>query len=319
MLENEGFDRTFGPASPAPYLATELAPQGALLNHYYGIGHFGRDNYITMISGQAPNPATQSDCHSYVDFVTSGITADGQAVGQGCIYPPDIKTIADQLQSAGLSWKAYMELGNDPHRENSTCGQPKLGTHGEDLTQKATPDDQYAARHNPFVYFHSIVDKPVCASAVVNLAALKDDLRLAATTPNYVFITPNLCHDGHDGGCAGDKEPGGLASADAFSCELRLVRIGAYAGRLFGVQARAGQRRRGEGHCAFIELCHRLRQETSHFHKIRLCRPYDHSSSHVTEPRHKRDGCLSWVVLPLFILCDERRLVFGLVSGGCDI
>src|SRR5262245_6883138 len=136
-----------------------------------------------MISGQAPNPATQSDCHSYVDFVASGITADGQAVGQGCIYPPDIKTIADQLQSAGLSWKAYMEdLGNDPLRENSTCGQPKLGTHGEDLTQKATPDDQYAARHNPFVYFHSIVDNPVCASAVVNLAVLKNDLRLAATT-----------------------------------------------------------------------------------------------------------------------------------------
>jgi phosphatidylinositol-3-phosphatase len=226
VLENEGFDSTFGPASPAPYLATELAPQGALLNHYYGIGHFSLDNYIAMISGQAPNPATQSDCHSYVDFVASGITADGQAIGQGCIYPPDIKTIADQLQSAGLSWKAYMEdLGNDPLRENSTCGQPKLGTHGEDLTRKATPDDQYAARHNPFVYFHSIVDKPVCASAVVNLAVLKDDLRLAATTPNYVFITPNLCHDGHDGGwpgkkCAGDKEPGGLASADAFLRQL---------------------------------------------------------------------------------------------------
>src|SRR5262249_26885278 len=119
-------------------------------------------------------------------------------------------------------WKAYMvDLGNDPRRENSTCGRPKLGTQGEDLTQKATLDDQYAACHNPFVYFHSIVDKPVCASAVVNLATLKGDLRLAATTPNYVFITPNLCHDGHDGGrpgkkCAGDKEPGGLASADTF-------------------------------------------------------------------------------------------------------
>jgi hypothetical protein len=27
VLENEGFDSTFGPASPAPYLATELARQ----------------------------------------------------------------------------------------------------------------------------------------------------------------------------------------------------------------------------------------------------------------------------------------------------
>jgi phosphatidylinositol-3-phosphatase len=226
VLENESFDRTFGPASLAPYLATELASQGALLSHYYGIGHYSLDNYIVMISGQAPNPVTQSDCQRYIDFVTSGITADGQAIGQGCIYPPGIKTIADQLESAGLSWKAYMEdLGNDPQRENATCGRPKLGAQGEDLTQKATPDDQYAARHNPFVYFHSIVDKPVCASAVVNLAMLKDDLRLAATTPNYVFITPNLCHDGHDGGqpgkkCAGDKEPGGLTSAGAFLRQL---------------------------------------------------------------------------------------------------
>jgi len=52
VLENEGFDSTLGPASPAPCLATELVRQGALLNHYYGIGHFSLDNYIAMIRGQ---------------------------------------------------------------------------------------------------------------------------------------------------------------------------------------------------------------------------------------------------------------------------
>jgi hypothetical protein len=39
------------------------------------------------------------------------------------------------------------------------------------------------------------------------------DLRSARTTPNLVFITPNLCHDGHDQPCA-NGEPGGLVSAD---------------------------------------------------------------------------------------------------------
>jgi phosphatidylinositol-3-phosphatase len=58
-----------------------LASEGALLNRYYGIGHASLDNYIAMISGQAPNPATQGDCHDYVDFVMSAVTADGQAVG----------------------------------------------------------------------------------------------------------------------------------------------------------------------------------------------------------------------------------------------
>jgi hypothetical protein len=44
-----------------------------------------------------------------------------------------------------------------------------------------------------------------------------------STTANLIFITPNLCHDGHDGsgtGAAGttcaNGEPGGLTSADAF-------------------------------------------------------------------------------------------------------
>jgi phospholipase C len=38
VLENEGFDRTFGPYSPAPYLK-QLAASGGLLANYYGIGH----------------------------------------------------------------------------------------------------------------------------------------------------------------------------------------------------------------------------------------------------------------------------------------
>jgi hypothetical protein len=36
-----------------------------------------------------------------------------------------------------------------------------------------------------------------------------------ATTPNFTFITPNLCNDGHDSPCV-DGAPGGLVSADAF-------------------------------------------------------------------------------------------------------
>jgi hypothetical protein len=49
----------------------------------------------------------------------------------------------------------------------------------------------------------------------VPLEQLPVDLKGESTTPNYVFITPNLCHDGHDAPCV-DGEPGGLPSADAF-------------------------------------------------------------------------------------------------------
>jgi hypothetical protein len=50
---------------------------------------------------------------------------------------------------------------------------------------------------------------------VVNLDLLPHDLASAPDTPNYVFITPNLCNDGHDATCAGGG-PGGLGQADAF-------------------------------------------------------------------------------------------------------
>jgi phospholipase C len=62
VLENEGFDTTFGPNSKAPYLSKTLTSQGVLLQNYYGTGHASLDNYIAMISGQAATPDTRNDC-----------------------------------------------------------------------------------------------------------------------------------------------------------------------------------------------------------------------------------------------------------------
>jgi hypothetical protein len=221
ILENEGFDETFGAGSPATYLKT-LAKRGALLENYYGIGHFSLDNYIALISGQGPNPATQADCQTFTPFVQTGTAADGQAVGTGCVYPASVQTIAGQLAAKGLTWKAYMQdMGNILPREAATCGHPAIGA--KDNTQKAVVGDEYATRHDPFVYFAGIIDSPACSQNVVNFSTLKADLATVATTPNYVFITPNLCNDGHDGGEDGrkcvDGAPGCLVSADKFLSE----------------------------------------------------------------------------------------------------
>lgn len=218
VLENEGYHITFGPKSPATYLK-HLASQGALLPNYYGIGHFSLDNYIAMISGQAPNPVTQADCQKFTEFTQTGETPDGQAIGSGCVYPATVQTIANQLTAKGLTWKAYMEdMGNIPSRESPTCGHPALGA--ADGTQMAVKGDQYASRHDPFVYFHAIIDIPACSANVVNLSVLQTDLQSLATTSNFAFITPNLCNDGHDPTgkhrtCV-NGDPGGLVSADKF-------------------------------------------------------------------------------------------------------
>ena len=217
VLENEPFEVTFNAQSLSPYLAQELPKQGALLQNYYAIGHNSLDNYIAMISGQAPNKDTQEDCGVFREFERSqpGLDANGQALGAGCVYPADVKTLPDQLEQAGLSWKGYMEdMGADPAREASTCGHVAIGA--RDVTNHATPTDQYADKHNPFIYFHSIIDdRARCAAHVVNLDVLEHDLGEAAGTPNFAYIVPNLCHDGHDAPCKND-EPGGLISADAF-------------------------------------------------------------------------------------------------------
>ncbi len=184
--------------------------------NYYGVGHASLDNYIAMISGQAPNPSTQADCGVFADFATPGpLGSFGQQPGSGCVYPSDVPNLPSQLAAAGCTWRSYDEdLGADPTRESATCGHPVVGQ--PDHTEAATATDMYASRHDPFVYFHSIIDNAsLCNSHVVNLSLLPKDLASVSSTRNYTFITPNLCDDGHDATCA-NGQTGGLPRADAF-------------------------------------------------------------------------------------------------------
>ena len=212
-LENESYADTWAPASPAAYLNTTLRARGQLLTQYFAIGHVSLDNYIAEISGQAPNPQTQSDCVTFKEFASTGTGAYGQALGDGCVFPKSVPTIAGQLDAAGLTWKSYQEDIANSATEPKTCRHPAIGE--GDPTLIARKGDMYATRHNPFVYFHSVIDEPSCAQRVVGLDALGANLVSASTTPNLAFITPNLCHDGHDSPCV-DGEPGGLTSADQF-------------------------------------------------------------------------------------------------------
>jgi phosphatidylinositol-3-phosphatase len=239
VLENKNYSDTFGASTQDPYLQKTLVPSGALLTQYYGTGHVSLDNYLSMISGQAPTPDTTNDClpgltgsvGNYNNVVQTGTTPDGQVIATGgCIYPQNVRTLANQLTERGLTWKGYMgDMGNDPARESATCGHPVIGVGTDNTNSAEAPSaavplgDAYATRHNPFMYFHSIIDSAECNANVVNLNNLVGDLTDERLTPNYVFITPNLCDDGHDGGgtgvtgttCANGK-PGGLTSADAF-------------------------------------------------------------------------------------------------------
>ena len=248
-LENEGFETTFGPTSPATYLNKTLRPKGELLSDYYAIGHVSLDNYIAEVSGQAPTMSTQGDCVSpgFVNVTPAAPTTDGQVKGQGCVYPSSVATIATQLDAKYppnktthvASWRAYeQDMGNTAARDGGVadpsggtdCGHPALG--GKTAVA-ATPTDGYVTRHNPFVWFHSIIDnQPLCDANVVPLGTLGSngqplasghlahDFAKASTTPRFAFVTPNVCDDGHDTPCAGANatgtQAGGLVGADDF-------------------------------------------------------------------------------------------------------
>ena len=214
VLENENESTSFGPGASSPYLARTLPAMGAFVPNYYGVGHASLDNYLAMISGQAPNAQTRADCSGkFEDFNPAGTGPYEQALGTGCVYPASVQTLAGQLESAGDSWKGYMQGMPAPCRHPPINGADKEqgeGTVGE-------PEDTYATRHDPFVWFHSVIDNRAnCEAHVVNLAALPGDLASAPTTPNLTFITPDVCGDGHDGVCVNKGEPGGYAGIDKF-------------------------------------------------------------------------------------------------------
>ena len=75
--------------------------------------------------------------------------------------------------------------------------------------------ETYATRHNPFVYYHSLIDLGDCIAQDGPLDGLADDLRATKTTPNLAFIEPDLCDSGTLATCP-DGRPGGLMGGDAF-------------------------------------------------------------------------------------------------------
>ena len=207
-LENESFVDTWGANTQIPYLANDLRQRGVFLSNYYGIGHASLGNYIAQISGQGVDKSTQADCATFTDFVQTATADYQQAVGDGCVYPVAVTTIADQLTAASKTWKSYQE--DMATAGVATCRHPVIGA--VDPTLISGPGNLYATRHNPFVYFHSVIDGPECNN-VVDLSTLTTDLKAVATTPNLAYITPNVCNDGHDEPCK-DGRPGGMTQAN---------------------------------------------------------------------------------------------------------
>ena len=145
-------------SSQAPYL-NSLAAQCGVATNYQAISHPSLPNYVAATGGS-----------------TFGITDDGDPSA----HPIKAPSIFSQVDAAGLTWRAYNESMPTP-----------CDTQGSGL---------YAPRHNPATYYVPL--RSACQRWDVRMGApgtgtLAKDLQ-AGTLPNFAFVTPNTCNDGHD-------------------------------------------------------------------------------------------------------------------------
>ena len=202
-LSTPSYDAAFGNGSAAPYLNSKLRPKGALLTNYHTLGTASMPDYIALVSGQEPNQDTTGGCPTYSEF-RGGTAANKQGLvaGNGCIYPNTALTIGDELDSADLSWRAYVEGMTAP------CEHPNTGA-------ATTPTGDYTPALNPFVFFHSLLDLGDCQNDVLPYAAFGRALGSPHRTPAFSYIAPDACDSGSSATCPAGQ-PQGIAAADAF-------------------------------------------------------------------------------------------------------
>jgi phosphatidylinositol-3-phosphatase len=225
VLSDQPYASVFGPESKARYLVGQLQPKGTLLTHYDAVAHEQLPDGIALISGQGPTLQTAANCPSYTPIEPTGIGADAQLLGSGCVYPESVTTLPGQLEARHLRWRAYLEgvaEGSDPV---PACSHPALGqadpttppaaAEGASGPTSAATPAPYATYRNPFAYFQSLTGSGACARSETGISSLRSDLADPASTPAFAYIVPGPCHDADPTPCA----PGtvaGPAGADAF-------------------------------------------------------------------------------------------------------
>lgn len=144
--------------SSSPYI-TSLGKSYARATNYRAITHPSLPNYLDLYGGS--NYGITTDC----------------SPSSSCHI--NAQNLADNMDAKGLTWKSYEESMPSP------C--------------YLTTSGNYAPKHNPMIYFDDIrTNSTRCASHDVAYSALAADLASASSTPNYAFITPNLCNDMHN-------------------------------------------------------------------------------------------------------------------------
>ena len=90
----------------------------------------------------------------------------------------DARNLADTIEASGRTWKSYAE------------DLPSAGFTGGE-------SGGYAKKHNPFVYFESVVSNRARLARVVGFDQFQADLA-ARSLPDISLVVPNQCNSMHD-------------------------------------------------------------------------------------------------------------------------
>ena len=173
----------------APFI-TSLARTYATAANYYGVTHPSQPNYIATISGSNWGVNDDQPTNTY-----------------------DHLNIADQLEQHHLTWAAYMD------------SMPSVGFTGQ---QYPSDNALYVNKHNPFVLMDDIRSSTARLANIKPYAQFAADMK-AKKLPNFVWISPNQCHDMHGGvyskvaadGSDGTPCPYGSTKDDANDAALK--------------------------------------------------------------------------------------------------
>lgn len=199
MMENHRTDQIFGNTADAPYI-NQLASEYAIATNYFGVTHPSLPNYLAAISGS--HQGIWDDCKAGAAITCAPTDFNGGAPYNGVLLTPSEltsatnqahwfsgQTIIDQLENHNLSWKAYMQ------------SMPSVGFTGEyypvdQVNGVSVPRKLYAQKHDPFMYFSSIRNNPERMEKIVPYTQFDKDLA-SGHVPNFVWISPDQCHDMH--------------------------------------------------------------------------------------------------------------------------
>ena len=243
MMENHALSQIIGDTTDAPNLNMLAATYGQA-TQYYGVTHPSLPNYLAAVSGDFQGifddcnagPDITCPVEEFIPGLTGGdltgnqlMTAQQAANAAAIPHWFSGRTIVDQLEEKGLTWKAYM---GDLIAPGDTSGGAPIITTADGGTDTL---NMYAQKHNPFMYFQGVRTNTNRMQKIVPATNLAKDLT-GTTMPNYVWISPDQCADMHGlhadtaayidaGFCAGDTadndtSPAVIQYGDAYVGDL---------------------------------------------------------------------------------------------------